>query len=117
MKPLQFSVVLRIVWTGAHVRHPADAYEFLEVLGKKLRSVVRDDSRRLVGELFPRALQDHQLVLLGHRAADLPVHDVAAVAVQDGGEIVKRAVDVDVADIDVPVFMRFLRLNKAGSFL
>ena len=45
------------------------------------------------------------------------MHDVAAVAVEDRGEVVKRAVDVDVADVDVPVFVRLLRLMEARPFL
>ena len=58
-----------------------------------------------------------QLVLLGHRPANLPMHDVPAVAVEDRREVVKRAVDVDVADVDMPVFMGFLRLMEARAFL
>ena len=55
--------------------------------------------------------------MLGHRPANLPMHDVAAVAVEDRRQVVKRAVDVDVADVDMPVFMGFLRLMEARAFL
>jgi hypothetical protein len=83
----------------------------------ELRPVVADDSRRFVRELFFRALKHDQFVLLGHRAANLPMHDVSTVPVEDRRQVVKRAVDVDVADVNVPVFMRFLRLMEACTFL
>ena len=84
------------------MRHPADADELLEVLGQKLRPIVADDPRRLLGKFLFRPLKDHQFVLLRHRAANLPMHNVAAVAVEDRREVVKRAVNVEVADVDMP---------------
>jgi hypothetical protein len=36
---------------------------------------------------------------------DLPVHDRAAEAVEQTGEVVERSADVDVGDIDVPVLV------------
>jgi hypothetical protein len=43
--------------------------------------------------------------------------DEAAVAVEDGAEEVKSASDVKVADIDVPMLVRFKGLDEAGAFL
>ena len=42
--------------------------------------------------------------------------DVATVAVEDGAEEVEGAGDVEIADIDVPVFVRLQGLHEAGSF-
>ena len=52
-----------------------------------------------------------------HFLADFPVDDVAAAAVEDGAEEVEGAGDVEVADIDVPVFVGHERLDEAGAFL
>ena len=69
-----------------------------------------------LGKFLFRPLKDHQFVLLRHRAANLPMHDVAAVAVEDRREVVKRAVNVEVADVDMPVFMGLLGLMKPVPF-
>ncbi len=52
---------------------------------------------------------------LGHRLAHLPVHDVPAVAVQHAAQIVERAADVDVGNIDVPVLMRLVAAARSPS--
>ena len=65
------------------MRHAADADELLEVLGDELGAIVGDDPRRLAWELFPGALDDRFDVGFRHALADLPVNDVAAVAVQN----------------------------------
>ncbi len=44
-----------------------------------------------------------------------PVDDVAAGAIQDGAQIVERAVDVDVRDVDMPVLVRPQWLDKART--
>jgi hypothetical protein len=40
---------------------------------------------------------------------------VAAVSIQHAAQIVERATDIDVSDIDMPVFVRFLGLVEAFS--
>ena len=65
------------------MRHAADADELLEILGDELRAVVGDDPRVLARELFPRPLHDRFHVDLLHLLADFPMHDVAAVAVEN----------------------------------
>ena len=85
--------------------HAQQPDELLEVAGDELRAVVADDPRVLVGELLFGPLHDDLHVLLRHRSADLPMDDVAAVAVEHADEVVERAGDVEVADVDVPVFV------------
>jgi hypothetical protein len=52
-----------------------------------------------------------------HFVADFLVDDEAAVAVEDGAKEVKSAGDVEVTDIDVPVFMGLEGLDETGTFL
>ena len=97
--------------------HAGDADELLEVLGDELRAVVGDDAWRDAGVGFAGALDDGFHVGFLHFFADFPVDDEAAAAVEDGAEEVKGAGDVEVTDIDVPVFVRLQRLDEAGAFL
>src|SRR5262249_45310326 len=50
-----------------------------------------------------------------HRCADLPVDGEAATAVQQAAQVVKRPGDVEVRDIDMPVFVRAQRLHEARA--
>jgi hypothetical protein len=56
------------------------------------------------------ALENGLHVGFGHGLTNLPVHDVAAVTVQDGTQIVECATDIEIRDIDVPVFVGLTRL-------
>ena len=113
----QLAVGLRVVRAGADVRHATQPDELFEVAGDELRAVVADDPRPCVGELFASPLQEDLDILLGHGLASLPMHDVAAVAVQHGAEVVKRAGDVEVRDVDLPMRVRRERLHEAVPFL
>ncbi len=53
---------------------------------------------------------------LRHRRANIPVYDVAAKTVQNGTQVVKCPADVDVRNVDMPVFMRFQGPVEAGPF-
>ena len=44
------------------------------------------------------------------------VNDGARAAVEQCAEVEKGPRDIDIGDIDVPVFMRGERLHKAGAF-
>ena len=99
------------------MRHAAESNERLEVLGDKLRAVVADNPRRPFGELLSRPLDDRLDVLLGHAFADLPMHDEAAIAVQERAEVVKRAAEIEVAYIDMPMLVRGERLHETGPLL
>jgi hypothetical protein len=50
-------------------------------------------------------LHDGLDVLFAHGLADLPVDDGAAEPIQDRAEIVERAADVEVGDVDVPMLV------------
>jgi hypothetical protein len=97
--------------------HAGDADEFFEVLGDELGAVVGDDAWLFVGEGFAGALDDGFHVNFLHFLADFPVDEEAAAAIEDGAKEVKGAGDVEVADIDMPVFMGLEGLDEAGAFL
>ena len=96
--------------------HTTDSNELLEIPGNELRAVIGDDAWGHTGKLLPGSLYDDLHISLFHALTDLPVHDIAAIAVQDRAEVVKRATNVDIADIYMPVRMGFLRLPKALPF-
>jgi hypothetical protein len=112
-----FAIGLGIVRRGSDVGHAGDADELFEVLGDELRPVVGDDAWRFVGEGFAGALDDGLHGAVAHIFADFLVNDEAAVAIEDGANEVESAGDVEIADVDMPVFMRLERLHKAGAFL
>ncbi len=99
------------------MRHAVQANERLEILGDELRAIVADDARLLTWVFLQGPLDDRFHVDLFHLLANLPVHDVAAVTVQDRTEKVERPGDVDVADVHMPMAMWPQRLDEAGSFL
>src|SRR5579864_4610661 len=105
------------MWARAHVRQTQKADEILEVARDELRSVVADDPWRHAREIFQRALHDCLLVALGHLRSELPMHDEPAVAVEHTCEVVERATDVDVGNVDMPVLMRPSGLHEARAFL
>ena len=56
-------------------------------------------------------------IRLAHGFPQAPVDNVATGSVEDGAQVVERAVDVDMGDVDVPVFMGRQRLLEARSLL
>src|SRR4051812_45815828 len=102
---LDFAVRLRVVRSSAHVRHTRHTDELFKVLGDELRPVIGNNTRPSVGESFFGALEENLDVGLTHRLAQPPVHYIAAGSIQDRAQIMKRAVNVDVCDIDMPVLM------------
>ena len=62
------------------------------------------------------ALQDRLDVRLRHRLSDLPVNDVATVAVENRAQVVECPADIQVRNIDMPVFVRSAGLFKALPF-
>src|SRR3989339_1397063 len=115
--PLQLPVRLRVVRARSHMRHAADLDELFAIPSDELRSVVRDNPRRSARELFLRPLQDQLDIHLLHRLPDLPVDHIPTESVQDPAQVVKGAADIDVTDVDVPVFVRLERLHKSGPLL
>src|SRR5215208_16201 len=114
---LDLAVGLRVVRRGPHVGHAGEADELLEVLGDELRAIVGDDARPLGGEHLASAQQDALNVDLGHRLADLPVHDGPAGAVEDRAQVVERSAQVEVGNVDVPVLMGPQGLDEASPLL
>ena len=45
------------------------------------------------------------------------MHHVTAVSIQNGAQVVERATDVDVGDVNVPMLVRFCRLIEPFSLL
>ena len=116
MAAFDFSVALWIVRTGTNVFHATESNEVPEVSGDELRSVVGDDSGCHAGELFASRLHEDCDVDLFHLVVDVPLDDTSAESIKDCGHEVERAGDVEVRDIDVPVFVSHQWLLKPGSF-
>lgn len=96
--------------------HATQADELFEILRDELGSVVADNPRRLIGELFFGTLEDRFNVLFSHRFADFPMNNEPAVPVQNAAHVVKSAAQVQIRDIDVPMFVWTARLMKTLSF-
>lgn len=111
------AVALRIVWAGANMAHAAETNKILEVLGNKLLAVVGDDSRLGVWELLFRFLQHNLNVCFLHRLTDLAVDNKSAAAIKDAAHVIKRAADVHVSQINMPVIVRLKRLHESVAFL
>jgi len=91
--------------------------EGLEVVGDELRAVVGDDPGLGRGEVFAASLQGDFHVVLGHLVFQLPMDDVAAEAVQQAAQVEKRAADVGVSYVCMPMFVRCRGLVEAVAFL
>ena len=76
--------------------HPHQPYVVLEVSGHKLRAVFRDDPRIGLRKPLLGPLHNDLDICLGHLFANLPVHDVAAVAIENTAQIVERAADIEI---------------------
>ncbi len=112
-----FAVGLGVVGRGLDMGHAGDADELLKVLGDELGTVIADDAGIFTGELFTSALQNGRHVLILHFFADFPVDGATAEAVEDGTKEVKGAGDVEVTDINVPMFVGLRGLVEASAFL
>ena len=86
------------------------ANEVLEVFGDELRPVVRDDSGCHAGVLFATYLDNDFDIDLLHFFTNVPMDDTSAESIKDRGHEVECPGDVEVRDIDVPVFMSHERL-------
>jgi hypothetical protein len=61
------------------------------------------------------SLQDELDLGLRHRLADVPMDDAPTETVEHRAEVVERAGDVEVRDVDVPVLVCTGRLDEAGT--
>ena len=86
--------------------HTGDPDKFLEIFGNELRAVVGNDARTGSRVLFLGSLKDDFYVSFGHLLSDLPMDDGAAASIEEAAQVVEGAADVEVRNIDVPVFVR-----------
>jgi len=116
MPAFDLAVGLRVVRRGFDVGHAGDADELLEVFGDELGAIIGDDAWLGVGVSFAGALDDGLHVGFLHFFADFVVNDETAEAIEDRAKEVKCACDVEITDIDVPMFVGLQGLNEAGAF-
>ena len=95
--------------------HTGKADELLEVVGYKLRAIVRDDPWGGMGVHFSGLLEDDLDLCLGHGLLNLPVDDCPAVAIQNAAQVVERSHDIEVGHIDMPVLVGRPRLLEARA--
>jgi hypothetical protein len=98
------------------VGHTTDADKLLEILGDELWALVADDPRRLAGKFFAGPLENRLDIQFSHLLTDFPVNDVSAITVQNAAHKVKSAAQVQVAYIDVPMFVRPAGLIETFAF-
>jgi len=116
MPALQLPVALRVIGAGSDMGHTAVANECLEVSGQELWAVIADDSRRNTWMLFQRGLADNLDIQLLHRFAKFMMNNVPTVTIEHRDQKVKRTTDIDVRNIDMPVFVGRKRLLETVSF-
>jgi hypothetical protein len=88
------------------MRHATEPDKLFEVLGDKLLPAIRDDPRPRVRISLTRPLDDHLDVRFGHRLPDFPVHDELTAAIKQAAQVKECPGDVDVGDVNVPMFVR-----------
>ncbi len=116
MPALDFSIRLRIERRRPDVCHTRNTNELFEVLGDELRTVVGNDPRLGIRVELPGFLQDDLDLGFRHRCPQIPMDQHPAIAVQNAAQIVKRAADIEVGDIDVPMLVRGQRLFEPRTF-
>lgn len=116
MPSLDLAIALRIIRGRPHMTHPTDPDELLKVSSNELRPIVRDDSGTFIGIFFLGPLKDDLHIGFGHGFSDLPMHNETAVSIQDACQVIEGAPDVQIRDINVPVFMRPRRTMESVPF-
>ena len=113
-----FDAAIRPGMGGADERllHAVGIKEEPESVAAKLRSVVGDDSGCYAGVFFASCLENDFNIDLLHFFTDVLMDDTAAESIQDRGHEVERPGDIDVRNVDMPVFMSHERLLKSGTF-
>jgi hypothetical protein len=96
--------------------HAINPDELLEVTGHELRTVVANNPGVDVRIPLAGTLNDYFNACLAHVEPDLSVHDETAEAVEQAVEEENHSAHVDVGNINVPVLMRALRVNKTSAF-
>jgi hypothetical protein len=83
-------VRLRVKRRRSHVRHARDPNELFKILGNKPWAVVGNDPPPRFRLLLFGSLHDDLDVGLRHLLPQIPVDNVAAEAVQDSAQVIKR---------------------------
>ncbi len=76
--------------------HPVDPDKLFEVLGNKLRPIVRNNPGMRFGKLFPGSLEDNFNITFCHRLSDLPMNDIPTVTIKDTTQIIERSLDIQI---------------------
>ena len=97
------------------MRHARDANELLEIAGNELRAIVRDDSRLRFRVLLLGSLQNQFDIRFSHGLTQIPMHEETTEPIQNAAQVIERAAQVDVGNVDMPVLMRLQRLLETGS--
>ncbi len=108
--PLDLPVALRVEGPRPHMAHSAHTDELLEVPGNELGTIVGDDSGSDIAVFLPGPLKDNLHIPFRHGLTDFPMHNKAAVSVQDTAKVVKGSANVEIGHIHMPMLMRTLRL-------
>lgn len=82
--PFYFSITLGIERRCSHMRHSADPYEFLEILGNKLRPVVGNDPGPRIRVFSLGPFQYDLDPRFRHTLPDFPMHNESAISIQRG---------------------------------
>jgi len=89
--------------------------KLLELSGDKLGAIVGYNPWLDIRKAFPCSLDDNFNLCLGHALTDLPMNNISTAPIQDGAEVVKRPTDIDMRDVNMPVFVRLERLLESIS--
>ena len=92
------------------MRHARDANEFLEIAGNELRTIVRDDAWLRFRVFFLGAFENDFDIRFPHRLTQIPMHEETAEPIQNAAQVIERAAQVDVGNVDMPVLVRLQRL-------
>src|SRR5580692_3890728 len=95
--------------------HARDANELLEVASNELRAIVRNDPWLRFRVLLLGSLQDQFDISFSHGLTQIPMHEETTEPVQNAAQVIERAAQVDVGNVDMPVLMRLQRLLETGS--
>ena len=87
--------------------HTANLDEFLKIYRDKLRTIVGNNSGRSMGKLISCPLYNDFDLRFRHGFTNFPMDNGATKPIQQATEVVKRAADVNVGNVDMPVFVGF----------
>jgi hypothetical protein len=90
---------------------------FLDVAGNELRTIVRDDAWLRFRVLFLGSLQNHFDISFSHGLTQIPMHEETTEPIQNAAQVIERAAQVDVRNVDMPVLMRSQRRPDENSYI